>query len=49
MNKDKKKTEKMSELDIEELEKVTGGNDESNGLPPTVPENDIDPIIIKKI
>lgn len=29
-------------LVLEELEKVTGGAGESNGLPPTVPEKDID-------
>lgn len=49
MCKDEKNTEKKRELDVEELEKVTGGNDESNGLPPTVPENDIDAPIINKV
>ncbi|MBR4720576.1 MAG: hypothetical protein IK057_02310 [Clostridia bacterium] len=44
-----KDTEKKRELDVEELEKVTGGADDSNGLPPTVPENEIDPIVINNI
>ncbi len=44
-----KDTAKKRELDVEELEKVTGGADDSNGLPPTVPENEIDPGLIEKI
>ena len=49
MNKDEKNTKKRRELDFEELDMVTGGNDNSNGLPPTVPEYDIDSTIKEKI
>ena len=49
MREKEKDTQKKRELDVEELEKVIGGADDSNGLPPTVPENPIDPDLPGKI
>lgn len=49
MSKQEKDTSKKRVIDIDELEKVTGGADDSSGLPPTVPENPIDDELKKKI
>ena len=49
MNKDETNKQKKRELDIEDLEKITGGAGGSNGLPPTVPEHNIDSTIKEKI
>ena len=45
----KMKNTNMTEIKMDQLEKVTGGADDSNGLPPTVPENEIDPKVINNI
>ena len=49
MCKDEKELQKKQELDASELEKVVGGTDDTGGLPPTVPENEIDPGLKDKI
>ena len=49
MNKDETNKQKKRALDVEDLEKITGGAGGSNSLPPTVPEHDIDPTIKGKI
>lgn len=49
MNKDEKNTQKKRELNIEEIDQVTGGAANSNNLPPTVPEHKIDDTIKGKI
>ena len=49
MNMDETNKQKKRELNVEELEKITGGAGGSNSLPPTVPEHDIDSTIKGKI